>query len=244
LFRTSLHLFLSVGFLGCAPIVSEAPAPDVSKLTPASRVTSPVEEDPAPPPPESVSDEDVPFEMTDRCSDAQAPICTPSPRAAEQLCQRKSQDLALSMFRGGTPWRRAFMRLNLDAWYTGARHAAPAPLEQGEEVLILVNRTGGTGVQVGVGNYDVYRWNGSCASVMADEVSFDKPRFPKTAPIAWERIEAETQSALLDDRAIQLRKAQVKKSCQNDGTAPDCVTARDALTSLIAKRVRQGGSAR
>ena len=77
---------------------------------------------------------------------------------------------------------------------------------------------------------------------MADEVSFDRPTFPKTATIAWERIDEETQTALLTDRAIQLRKEVAKKTCAADSSTPACVTAREALTALIAKRVRHGSS--
>jgi hypothetical protein len=242
-FRTSSCVCVSFGFLACVPL-AEGPAPETAKLVPASFVAPPPEPPPAPSAEgEPEPDPSAPFEVGQTCADPHSPICTPPSRVAEELCRRGSQDLALGMFQGGTPWRRAFVRHNLDAWYTGARHAAPAPLEQGEEVLIITNRTAsGSGVQVGSGNYDVYRWNGSCASVMADEVSFDKPRFPKTAPIAWERLDDATQNGLLGDRAIQLRKDQVKKACREDGTAPDCTTAREALTALIAKRVRNGST--
>lgn len=242
--RKSSCLVLSLGFVACVPNAGENPDPETAELVPASFV-APADEAPAsePAPTEPEPDPNAPFEIAETCADPGSSMCTPSARVANELCNRGSQDLALDMFRGGTPWKRAFVRHNLDAWYTGARHQAPVPLEQGEEVLILVNRTAPrSGVQIGAGNYDVYRWNGSCASVMADEVSFDKPTFQKTAPIAWERLADETQSGLLGDRAIQLRKDQVKRSCRPDGAAPDCVTAREALTALIAKRVRQGSS--
>lgn len=244
-FRTSSCVLVLACF-ACAPVAAQKPEPETAKLVPASFTVEVIADPPAAATAEAEKPEADPnaaFQLPETCADPNAAICTPTPRTAEELCRRSSQDLALGMFRGGTPWRRAFVRHDLDAWYTGARRTAPAPLSQGEEVIIIMNRTApGSGVQVGGGNYDVYRWNGSCASVMADEVSFDKPTFPKTAPIVWERLDDETQTGLLGDRAIQLRKDVAKRTCREDGTAPDCVTAREALTALIAKRVRHGSA--
>jgi len=125
------------------------------------------------------------LEIPTECATSGAKVCTPPTAFVAKLCQWRSPDVALSMFRKGTPWTRAYMGRRTEAWYMGARHSAPVQMTVGEEVIVLAARGGGTGgVQVsGSGSYDVYRWDGQCASVMADEVRLRRPPAPTAAPI-------------------------------------------------------------
>ena len=130
-----------------------------------------------------------------------------------------------------------------DAWYMGARHSAPVQMVVGEEVIVLAARGGGTGgVQVsGSGSYDVYRWDGQCASVMADEVRLRRPPAPTAATIVWQSLSEATRTALLDDHAIKLGLDKQQDRCQSDSSAPPCAKMTAALTRVIANYVRKGG---
>jgi hypothetical protein len=111
-----------------------------------------------------------------------------------------------------------------------------------EEVVVLATRAGGTGgIQVsGSGSYDIYRWDGQCASVMADEVRLRRPPAPASAPILWQALSEATREALLDDRGIKLRLDQQDR-CGNDSSARRCTEATVALTRAIADYTRKGG---
>ena len=125
----------------------------------------------------------------------------------------------------------------------GARHSAPMKMILGEEVIVLAARGGGTGgVQVsGSGSYDVYRWDGQCASVMADEVRLRRPPAPTSAPIVWQSLSEATRTALLDDRAVKVRLDKQQDGCANDSSASPCTKMTAALTRAIATYVRKGG---
>ena len=146
------------------------------------------------------------------------------------------------MFRQSTPWTRAYMGRRTEAWYMGARHSAPVQMALDEEIIVLAIRGGGTGgIQVsGSGSYDIYRWDGQCASVMADEVRLRRPPVPGSAPIVWQSLSEATHEALLDDRGVKVRRDQQQESCK-DSSDHRCTKATAALTRAIADYVRKGG---
>ena len=194
-------------------------------------------------PEEAQTEEAAPLEIPTDCAASDAKICTPPADFVKQLCQAKSADLALSMFRKATPWTRAYLRRNMEAWYTGVRLASPVQLVLDEEVIVIASRTGGSGgIQVsGSGSYDVYRWDGKCVSVMADEVTLRRPPIPESAPIAWKALTEPTREALLGDRGIKFRRDLERDRCSADSSAPRCTEATAALIRLIADYVRKGG---
>lgn len=177
------------------------------------------------------------------CATSGAKVCTPPSAFVDKLCQLKSPDLALTMFRQSTPWTRAYMGRRTEAWYMGARHSAPVQMAVDEEVIVLATRGGGSGgIQVsGSGSYDIYRWDGQCASVMADEVRSRRPPAPGSAPIVWQSLSGATHEALLDDRDIKVRRDQQQDRCSKDGGGHRCTEATAALTRVIADYVRKGG---
>ena len=113
----------------------------------------------------------------------------------------------------------------------------------GGDVFAWALRGGGTGgVQVsGSGSYDIYRWDGQCASVATDEVRLRRPPAPTAAPIVWQSLSEATRAALFDDRAIKLRLDQQQDRCGNDSSAHRCTEMTTALTRVIADYVRKGG---
>jgi len=188
------------------------------------------------------AEEPAALEIPTECATSGAKVCTPPTPFVAKLCQSKSADLALSMFRKTTPWTRAYLRRDMEAWYTGARHSSPVHLVLDEEVIVVASRSGGSnGVQVsGSGSYDVYRWDGRCVSVMADEVRLRRPPVP-AAPIVWQSLTEATREALLDDHGIKVRRNQQHDRCLKDSSAPRCTEATAALVRVIAEYVRKGG---
>lgn len=180
------------------------------------------------------------LEVPTGCAKSDGP-CTPAAEFAGQLCQRPSPDLALTMFKRSMPWTRAYVRVPMNAWYTGGRHAAPARLDPGEEVIIVATHGTSGGIQIGGASYDVYRWDGKCVSVMADEVTLQKPRNVTVAPIAWRRLDERVQERLLGSREVSQPHTLMRRVCKSDSTQPSCIDAQIALSLSIANYVRNGG---
>ena len=181
---------------------------------------------------------DIPTE----CAEPKSEICTPSASFVAQLCKRNSPDLALAMFNKGTPWKRAYLRMNAKAWYTGASRAEAVQLVLDEEVLVVASRTNNKGgFQVGGGSYDAVRWDGSCVSVMADEVTFRRPPVPAVASIRWRHLKNTTRQALLENRGINFRRKLYRDRCKSNRNGSRCQQAAVDLASLIASYVRKGG---
>ena len=236
---------------GCAASTPTASSPKNSGSTdgegaavaPVARAPESVAVEEAPPADNVQAEESTALEIPSVCAPSDTKICTPPSPFVAKLCQSKSPDVALSMFRKSTPWTRVYVRRETDAWYMGARHSSPVKLLVHEEVIVVASRSGGSsGIQVsGSGSYDVYRWDGQCVSIMADEVSVRRPSIPESAAIAWNSLTEATRQALLDDRAIKSRYDQQRDRCSADSNAPRCTDATTALMRLITDYVRRGG---
>jgi hypothetical protein len=248
----SLASVLALSILaGCAASTPNTNSPKNSEPTDGQRaVVAPVAQPPdslaveeTPPRSDAQAEESAALEIPSGCATADTKVCTPPSAFVAKLCQSKSPDLALSMFRKSTPWTRVYLRRDTDAWYMGARHSSPVKLLLHEEVIVVASRSGGSsGIQVsGSGSYDVYRWDGQCVSIMADEVSVRRPSMPASAAITWNSLTETTRQALLDDPGIKSRHDQQHDRCSADSNAPRCTEATAALVHLIADYVRRGG---
>jgi hypothetical protein len=180
---------------------------------------------------------------TDCASDGE--LCTPPADFARRLCQTSTPDLALTLFRKGTPWTRAYLRGDMEAWYVaeGARRpSSPKQLRYAEEVIVVHSRAQPKGgVQIsGMDSYDVYRWDGTCVSVMAGELSFRPPATPDVAPIAWKRLDDAVQEALEKSKKIAFRNMKRREACR-EGDADRCEQAVEMLSRMIAEHLREGG---
>jgi hypothetical protein len=146
------------------------------------------------------------------------------------------------MFQKDSPWTRAYLRGNMEAWYTEAR-SRPRELRFSEEVIIVHDRASAKGgIRVsGTGSYDVLRWDGSCVSLMSDEVSLRPPSVPRAAPIPWRKLGQGIRDQLLTDTNVAFRAERRKKHCKKDPSGKLCVSAREGLSQMIAHYVRQGG---
>lgn len=186
----------------------------------------------------------IALEIPKECESSSAKLCTPAASFVEKLCQAKSADVALAMFRKSTPWMRAYLRHDTNAWYMGARRSSPVQLVVDEEVIVVANRSssGSSGIQVsGTESYDVYRWDGKCVSLTSDEITLRRPSAPRSAPIAWASLTDAMHAALLDDRKIKSRLDHLQHDrCDENGSAPRCMQATADLARLIADYVRRG----
>ena len=218
-------------------------AEDPATAAPLGNPPEGVAVEPTAPPNDAQEEAPAALEIPTECATSGAKVCTPPTSFVDKLCQSKSPDVALAMFRKSTPWTRAYLVRSMDAWYMGARRTSPVKMVLDEEVLVVASRSGGSsGIQVsGSGSYDVYRWDGRCVSVMEDEVSLRRPRAPESAPIVWTSLNDATRQALLDDRAIKSRSERQRDRCSSDSSAPRCTEATAALVHLIADYVRRGG---
>jgi len=197
-----------------------------------------VEADPVP----VASAREAPADIPEACGEGTGEVCTPPRAFVHKLCESAHPDVALAMFRKGTPWTRAYVRGRMEAWYVadGAR-STPRKLRFGEEVIVVASRTGGpTGVRVsGSGSYDVFRWDGTCVSVMEGEIALHPVTTPDVATIPWRRLELNVRAALKEDQQIAWRYQQRRKACKKGRDR--CDAANLELSRMVAHFLRQGG---
>ena len=226
----------ALGSAGCvqapqkAPVqVTQAPAPAMSE--------APASASPAP----------EPLALPTTC-EPQGPrkTCTPDPEFAKRLCASDRPDLALTLFSKAAPFSRAYLTRDVDGWNASGGRSRPSKVLFDEEVLVVAYRKANPNGIVLVtangdsGSYDVLRWDGSCVSVSADEISLSRPPQPKRAPLLWKRLEEPTKAALLNEPKIKA-SYEAYKSCE-DGAEAKCAKAESSFQASIVEFVRAGGN--
>jgi hypothetical protein len=215
------------------PVATQAPAPAASSPPATAAKATP----PAKPEPPAIPT---------ACDGKEGEICLPASAFVKELCQGPQPNVAFTLFRKGTPWTRAYVRRNeMEAWYASGGHSRPAKLRFAEELMVLALRsTASGGVQVsGSGSYDMLRWDGTCVSVMSDEISLRCPTTPDVAPIPWKRLDGDIQDALLKNAKVSFRNENWVKACKETGPGSDrrCEQAELSLSRMIGEFVRGGG---
>lgn len=171
--------------------------------------------------------------------------CLPPVKWAERLCQDVYPDVALYMFRHGSPWVRYYMRTGLNA-VNGWGATIDENLVQGEEV-IPINYRGhkdGLVVEGSQGTFDVLRWNGSCVTLDLAEVTKDRPGTPKNSSIEWRSLSEPVQNALMQDDTVAEAVRGRQRECKGASigrVSAECVRLDRNLGTVIAKYVRNGG---
>lgn len=197
-------------------------------------------------PQEAAKEEPIAFPTA--CSEEGGDMCVPSSAFARRVCAAGSPEMALALFAKGTPWIRGYMARATEAWDASGGPSSSDKLELDEEVLILVRRTPNTGGMVvsgASGSYDVLRWDGTCASLGADEVRTRQPGAPGHAEIPWRKLDEPLQKQLESDAKIASLVADQKKECKGVSkgqTTPRCEKASKALSRAIVAYVRRGGA--
>ncbi len=229
----------AIGFsfcvLGCASAPAERPEPVREAASPP-----PIERAAAPEPPAAIEAE-VARSLPAACEDG--PICTLPAEFASRLCAGVYPEVALHLFAPKTPWKRAYLQRSFKAWHVGGRGDL-REVRTGEEVIIArANR--GDSTDLGGRAFDVLRWDGTCVSLMEDEISFRKPSPAAVANIAWKKLEPAYQSAFFEDRHLASLRAAQSRACegadaQKEPGKSKCELATRQLSVAIAQLVGSG----
>lgn len=216
-----------------APRPTEAPPPAAASAAPAA--------DAAPEPAEAKA-------LPTACApDGAEGLCLPPADFVKRLCSGFYPDVALAMFRKGTPWTRAYLSRNVEAWNASGGATSSDKLVFDEEILVLAYRaadTGGMVVSGASGGYDVLRWDGTCATLMGEEITRKPPPKAKHAPIAWKSLSEEVRAGLSADERIGRIAADRRSECKGvsmGAVSQKCVKLDAALGTAIVEHVRAGG---
>jgi len=175
-------------------------------------------------------------------------VCTPPRKFVERLCQNSYPGVALVMFHKDTPWTRGYLTRETKAWNASGGASDTGKLAFDEEVVILRKRgsdMGGMQVSGAGGGFDALRWNGSCVTLAAEEVTLNRPPSPKTADVTFRWLDDPIQEALRKDERIDAAYKERRKECKgaNSGEVSlKCVKADSKLSESIVQFVREGGA--
>jgi hypothetical protein len=173
------------------------------------------------------------------CS-AQGKFCAPPGDFVERLCASKYPDLAIVWFAKGTPWTRRYVKPPaIEPRNTIGGPSSETKLVKGEEVLVLRQQGGSDAKATGAVDYDVLRWDGTCATLSELEMADSAPSQPKNALIVWRFLDVHIQTALFKDPAVERAQLAVTKACKGS-TSAACTHAVHKLSAEVASAVRRG----
>ena len=234
--RAAAAPLLLLASCGGAPPPAAPPAPSAEPSAAASAAPAP--------------DADKPADtLPTACADAGDKLCMPPAAFVKRLCGGFFPEVALTMLAKGTPWTRGYLRVkSTEAWNASGGVSSADKVVFDEEFVILSHRkadTGGMQVSGAGGGYDVLRWDGTCASLMDEEVTLSTPPVPKHAKIPWKSLDDKVRNALLSDDKVSRVYAARQKECKG-ATMGDvslkCVKVDAELSVVIVDYVRGGGS--
>lgn len=183
------------------------------------------------------------------CVDGNKDPCLMPRGFVKRLCSGAYPELALYFFQKDSPWKRAYVSIKqLDPFNGLNGPNSDEKLVFEEELLVLQMRKadlGGMQVSGAGASYDVMRWDGTCATLSAEEVRLQGPSKPKHATIPWRILEDATQNALLKDEALAKVASERRKECKGAtmGTVTaKCEKADKQLNDLVVDAVRNGVS--
>jgi hypothetical protein len=209
---------------------------------------------PAPPPAPAAELEPV-STIPDECGDSDSEACMPPSPWVSKLCSGVYPEVALHMFRKGTPWTRLFSKARAPAFNTaggGAPSLSDEKVDMHEELIALRRNDEGRGMRAGemqmgeIAGYDVLRWNGSCVTMHDGEFSTKPPRRGRVAHsrIEWRWLSDPIRNALQTDLEVHEAFVARKKECRGAtlGTVSKaCVKQDNQLVDAIVAYVRAGG---
>jgi len=180
---------------------------------------------------------------------ASGDMCLPPPAFVKKLCDGAHPEVAFSFLRKGTPFTRAYLAGNTKAWNaSGGASGSNDQFVFDEEVIVLIARTpeSGSGIQVSgaSGSYDVLRWDGTCATLSREEITFKVPPRPIAAQLIWKDLPEDVQNALLEDPGIAKMNKDRRNECKGISVgevSSKCAKIVDKLSVMISDYVRGGG---
>ncbi len=243
--RVLLPKLLPVFFaLACGGSAQEAEPPAAQAQAASTELDEADEGQAASKPPPNDSEAAPETGVPDQCS-PKHDDCVPPPPFVARLCDGVHQEVALYMFRQGTPWQRLYLRGKTEAVNASGGASVAGFLEFDEEVLVLRSRTvNKDGIQIGdsTGSYDALRWNGSCVSLDGGEVTTALPPKPKHSRVEWRWIGEEMRQALRRSESVTETYRARQKECKGatmGAVSKKCETLDNKLVDEIVSYVRQ-----
>jgi len=234
-------VFVELAGCGGAQQPADAPKGSSEASAPASDESGPAAES------DSEAEGEASGGLPTKCHKGTDP-CVPPPKFVDSLCSDTYAGVALHMFVPSSPWTKAYLKGKVKAWNaSGGVSDNESYLEFDEEVVILKKRGGPGGIQVSgaEGGYDALRWDGSCVTLDASEVSLSAPPKPKAAKVEWRFLDEATQNALRESETVTEAYRTRRKECKgavSGEVSKKCVVADDALSQKIVDHVRSGGA--
>lgn len=167
-------------------------------------------------------------------------------RFVANLCAGKYPSVAIGMFAKDSQWQRAYVRVKeIDPFNTLGGKSSREKLIFDEEVLMLdaKKEANAGGMSLGARGYHVLRWDGSCATVMEDEITNEPPPQPGSARVVWNYLESDVQEALLQDTNVKKARRTQRSACGTSSSfspTPACEAAHKKLSTAIVAAVRKG----
>jgi hypothetical protein len=198
--------------------------------------------------PSAAPEEKPAAELPTSCETKTDKWCLPPKAFVKRLCANYFPNVALALFAKGTPWTRAYLRVkSVEAWNASGGLSSSEKIVFEEELLVLAHReaaTGGMQVSGAGASVDVLRWDGTCASLMEDEISTRAPGAPKHAKVPWKSLDDAIQNAILNEEKILKVFTDRKRECKGVSTgdvSAKCEKADNKLNDLVVDYVRAGG---
>jgi len=171
--------------------------------------------------------------------------CVPPRAFVDRLCQGSFPGVALVMFEKSSPWKRGYMRAEVEPVNASGGMTGEGKLLPGEEVLIVrVRAQPAGGMQVtGAGGWDVLRWDGTCATVSEGEMGFEQNGHLKAAVVTFRYLDEPIREALRTnaavDEAYQNRRRHCKGATMGE-VSQECEKWDRKLTEAVVATVRGG----
>lgn len=177
--------------------------------------------------------------------------CLPPATWVDKLCSGVHPEVALHMFRGGSPWKRIYSRSRAPAYNAAGGPSSDERVEKGEELIALrrngdaVSSSPGAMIVGDTAGYDLLRWNGSCVTLQDGEFSTNPPRRREHARVEWRWLGDQVRTALTSDGTVKEAYVARRKECKGatfGSVTKKCVEREDSLVTAIVDYVRSGGS--
>lgn len=173
--------------------------------------------------------------------------CYPPEDFVSLLCQRKYPGVAVRMFERSAPWQRGYIKVKDVAPINS--HGGPSAstrLEFLEEVVILRMRPNKYREMVAdmPNSFDVFRFDGTCATLAEDEFMTKKPVLPpRYAPFVWSQIDPAIRRALAQDSKVEKARLDQTELCHGTiltGGSGACKEATQKLARAILLTTSHG----